>query len=190
MSSTPSLSIVTVSDRAWHKIEEVKYCGYDALLPWKGAVAKRYLPYTFDWHSLAALSRALEAIETEGLAEQIERHHRTALFCRERLRKMGLKLYVKGHEENELQREDEGGMGYAATVTAVYVPLRQYGGHFDSWDEFDTALRARGLVVGGSYGALAGKVFRLGHMGSQADPDLVARGLDTIAAVLKDKESI
>ena len=53
------------------------------------------------------------------------------------------------------------------------------------WPEFDRRLRARGLAVGGSYGPLAGKVFRLGHMGSQADLDLVSRALDVIEAVLK-----
>jgi aspartate aminotransferase-like enzyme len=55
-----------------------------------------------------------------------------------------------------------------------------------SWADFDTALRNRGLVVGGSYGQLAGKVFRLGHMGSQAEKKLVRRALDVIAETLKD----
>jgi aspartate aminotransferase-like enzyme len=40
-------------------------------------------------------------------------------------------------------------------------------------------------VVGGNYGQLAGKVFRLGHMGSQAEKKLVRRALDVIAETLK-----
>jgi aspartate aminotransferase-like enzyme len=53
-----------------------------------------------------------------------------------------------------------------------------------SWSDFDTAARKRGLVVGGNYGQLAGKVFRIGHMGSQAEKKLVQRALDVIADVL------
>ena len=41
--------------------------------------------------------------------------------------------------------------------------------------------------MGGSYGALAGKVFRIGHMGSQADMELVKRGMDVIERVLKGR---
>jgi aspartate aminotransferase-like enzyme len=55
-----------------------------------------------------------------------------------------------------------------------------------SWDQLDAALRRRGTVVGGSYGPLAGKVFRIGHMGCQADMDLLERGMDTLADVLQE----
>jgi len=40
------------------------------------------------------------------------------------------------------------------------------------------------LVVAGSYGPLTNKVFRLGHMGTQADKDLVVQALDVIKKVL------
>jgi aspartate aminotransferase-like enzyme len=40
------------------------------------------------------------------------------------------------------------------------------------------------LVVAGSYGPLADKVFRLGHMGSQADMSLVQQAMDVIAGAL------
>jgi aspartate aminotransferase-like enzyme len=35
-------------------------------------------------------------------------------------------------------------------------------------------------VVGGSYGPIAGKVFRLGHMGTQADMGLMSQALDVL----------
>ena len=41
------------------------------------------------------------------------------------------------------------------------------------WERLNRELRARGVGVGGNYGALAGKVFRLGHMGTQAHVSLV-----------------
>ena len=45
-------------------------------------------------------------------------------------------------------------------------------------------LREKGLAVGGNYGTLAGKVFRVGHMGSQADDVLVEKGMSIIQSVL------
>jgi aspartate aminotransferase-like enzyme len=45
-------------------------------------------------------------------------------------------------------------------------------------------LREKGLVTAGSYGPLAEKVFRLGHMGSQANMDLMNRALEVIAGAL------
>jgi len=38
-------------------------------------------------------------------------------------------------------------------------------------------LRKQGVVVGGNYGDLKGKVFRIGHMGSQANKELVDKAL-------------
>jgi aspartate aminotransferase-like enzyme len=52
------------------------------------------------------------------------------------------------------------------------------------WPELDRRLRAQGIVVGGNYGKLAGKVFRIGHMGTQATDDLLARGTAALRAAL------
>jgi aspartate aminotransferase-like enzyme len=67
------------------------------------------------------------------------------------------------------------------TVTAAKTPAGW------SWEDLDQELRARGLVVGGSYGILQGEVFRIGHMGSQAKRDLVERGMDILEELLKSK---
>ena len=69
LSCAPSISIVTISERAWRIIEQRQYCGYDALLPWRDVVrARALLPYTFDWNALASLERSLDSMLTEGLA--------------------------------------------------------------------------------------------------------------------------
>jgi aspartate aminotransferase-like enzyme len=68
------------------------------------------------------------------------------------------------------------------TVTAIYVPDGW------TWAELDGTLREHGVAMGGSYGALAGKVFRVGHMGSQADMELVKEGLAVLEEVLSRKK--
>jgi len=161
--SCPSdLSIVAVSPRAWATMAEVDYRGYDALLPFSDAVAKRYFPYTPHWHGIAALEVASRRILDEGLETVIARHSRVAQICRRGVLELGLELYPRREEY------------CSPTVTAVKVP------EAIGWPELDRRLRERGVGVGGNYGPLAGKVFRLGHMGSQADDALVARALEAL----------
>ena len=145
--------------------------GYDALLPWKTAVADKYFPYTFDWHSLAAFSVACDDLLREGIPASIQRHREIAQHCRQRLIQMGFSLYLKDAES------------CSPTITAAYVPLKGTptalpgGREWESWEAFDEALRKQGVVVGGNYGDLKGKVFRIGHMGSQANKELVDKAL-------------
>jgi aspartate aminotransferase-like enzyme len=53
-----------------------------------------------------------------------------------------------------------------------------------SWLELDRQLRAQGVGIGGNYGQLAGRVFRIGHMGTQADESLVNQTLEALSRAL------
>lgn len=170
LSILPDLSILTVSERAWKKAESVGYAGYDAILPWRSAIETKSMPCTHNWHANAALNLSLRHIlDEEGLEQSFARHAEAAEYCRGRIRAMGLRLYAA---DDSIA---------SPTVTAVLVPDGW------TWPELDMALRARGTVVGGSYGKLAGRVFRIGHMGSQADMELLKNGLDILEDVLKSK---
>jgi aspartate aminotransferase-like enzyme len=166
LSLMPDLSMVSVSERAWAAAAETRYVGYDALAPWRTARADRYFPYTHNWHALAGLQVGLRLLLDEGLQAVYARHAEVAAYCRERLRGMGVRLFPVSDAIS------------SPTVTAAYVPDGW------TWEALDKALRAEGMVVGGNYGKLAGKVFRIGHMGSQAEKALVARGMDVLAGVL------
>ena len=168
LSAFPDLAAVTISERAWETIAEVDYPGYDALLPYRDALEKRWYPYTPAWASLAALHEACRLVLDEGLEAAYARHAQVAQHCRDRAREMGLSLYPV----------DEAGC--SPTVTALNVP-RQLG-----WEELNQRLREHGMGVGGSLGPLAGRVFRIGHMGTQADLALVDRGMDVLARALSN----
>lgn len=166
LSALPDMSFLSVSEAAWAAIDAVDYPGYDALKPFRTALERAYFPYTPHWHGLAALHTAAGLLLEEGLEAVFARHAESAALCRQSLREMGLSLYPR----------DE---AYAApTVTAVTVPA------WTTWAALDAALRQRGMAVGGNYGPLAGRVFRIGHMGSQADPALVQRGMAVLAESL------
>jgi aspartate aminotransferase-like enzyme len=167
LSLMPDLSMISVSERAWAAVAETGYTGYDALAPWRTALADKYFPYTHNWQALAGLQVSLRMLLDEGLDHVYARHARVAAYCRERLRAMNVRLFPISDEFS------------SPTVTAAYVPEGW------TWAALDQALRAHGMAVGGNYGKLAGKVFRIGHMGSQAEMGLVERGMDVLEGVLR-----
>jgi aspartate aminotransferase-like enzyme len=167
LSALPDTCFLSVSEAAWEIIDEVNYVGYDAVQPFRKAVANHYFPYTPGWQATAGLNAGAEAILQEGLEACFKRHAEVADFCRKRLVEIGYTLFPAS------------GAVPSPTVTAVHVPDGV------AWSEFDRRLRVRGLVAGGSYGPIAGKVFRLGHMGTQADMELV-----TLALKVLEKEFV
>jgi aspartate aminotransferase-like enzyme len=168
LSAPPSMSFLSVSERAFEVARLVGYVGYDAILPFEHAQRDHYFPNTPYWHGVAAMNAGAEMILNEGLQHSFDRHKKVAEFCREYLVDLGLTLFP-----------DKDAVP-APTVTAVNVPEKI------EWSELDRRFREHGLVVGGSYGPLTGKVFRLGHMGSQANMELLGKALDVIEAVVKE----
>jgi aspartate aminotransferase-like enzyme len=169
LSLPPSLSISTVSSRAWDAVKRVNYAGYDAYLPWRDVPAVGVMPYTHDWQSMTALNISMSSIMEEGMENAFNRHASAASFCRKAAMEMGLKLFPSSEAI------------CSPTVSAFYVPDGW------TWAAFDAALRRRGVVVGGNYGKLAGRVFRIGHMGSQADKLLIGRGMCEIKEVVESR---
>ena len=167
LSAPADLSFTTISPKAWEIINEINYIGYDALKGYQHAQEEFFFPYTPNWHGIAALNAGAKKIIDEGLENAIQRHLKVATYTRERVKEMGLSLYPS---KDAIQ---------SPTVTAINVPERF------TWPELNKAFRKHGLVVGGNYGQLAGKVFRIGHMGVQADKKLVKRALDVIENVVK-----
>jgi aspartate aminotransferase-like enzyme len=167
LSVPPNMAFLSVSERAWEIIEEVNYPGYDALKPFHHAQDNFYFPYTPDWHGMAALNTGAELILKEGLENSFQRHAQAAAFCRDGLTALGISVFPKPDAIP------------APTVTAARVPEKF------TWQDFDRDLREHGLVVGGSYGPLTGKVFRLGHMGTQANIELIQQAMDVLEKVIK-----
>jgi aspartate aminotransferase-like enzyme len=168
LSVPPGMCFVAVSPAAWEVVRAVDYPGYDALLPFISAQEDFYFPFTPYWHGMAALYAGTQRVLKEGLAAGFARHERAAALCRVMLQECGYELFPAR------------GAVWAPTVTAVKVPERI------GWDVLNRRARQQGLAVGGSYGPLAGKVFRLGHMGSQADPDLVAQAVEVLRQIKTD----
>ncbi|MBO4369682.1 MAG: alanine--glyoxylate aminotransferase family protein [Desulfovibrio sp.] len=171
LSLPPSLSFSSVSPSAFARMEEVNYQGYDAFLPFKTIYQDGRCPYTPDWHGFAALYASLNALFHEGLTTVYARHNACQRFVLSALAELHIRLWPKKSTDA------------SPTVTAALIPE---GFSWPSWQE---ALRKRGLIVAGSFGPMAGKVFRLGHMGEQARMHLVQAALDVIEIVLHKRQS-
>ena len=163
LSVPPSMTFMGISQAAWEVIEAVDYAGYDALKPWRGVPEAGICPYTPYWHGTAALKQSSELILNEGAAACFKRHAAVAEACRQGLLDLGIHLFPAP------------GAVPSPTVTAAYVPAGV------AWPAWRQSLKEAGLAVAGSFGPMAGNVFRLGHMGEQANMDLLERALAIIA---------
>lgn len=170
LSAPAGMCFMTVSPNTWEVVDQVDYPGYDALKPFRTATQTGAFPYTPYWHGTAALCVAVERLLKEGLERSFKRHNEVAAYCRGRIVKSGLSLFPAPSAIP------------SPTVTAVNVP------DGISWEDLDALFRNYGLVVGGNYGPLAGKVFRLGHMGTQAEMGLVREACDVIDKVVSKLE--
>jgi len=167
LSCPADMSILAVSDAAWTRMAEIGYHGYESLLPFRGAAQDPTLfPCTPNWPGVAALSAACNAVMDEGLKHVFARHNAVADQCRKGLARLGIALWTSPEAVN------------SPTVTAARIPQGF------TWPEWRDALAQHGLVVGGSLGPMNGTVFRLGHMGTQADADRMDCALAVMEKVM------
>jgi aspartate aminotransferase-like enzyme len=98
-------------------------------------------------NEIVALGEALRIVREEGLEARFARHHRIASAMRAGLQEIGLELFT-----NAACRAD--------TLSVVLLPK----GVADA--DFRKENASRGVVLAGGLGPIAGKAFRLGHMGN------------------------
>ncbi|RHN57893.1 putative transaminase [Medicago truncatula] len=109
-----------------------------------------YWPYTPSIPLLYGLRAALDLIFEEGFENVILRHKRLTKATRLAVEAWGLK--------NCCQQEEE---WYSASVTAIIVPP-----NIDNGEIVSRAWKRYNLSLGGGLNKVAGKVFRIGHVGN------------------------
>ncbi len=145
----PGLSFNCVSEKA-------RKASAQAALPrsywaWEDMIASNktgYFPYTPATNLLYGLREALCMLQEEGLPCVFARHQRHAEATRRAVNAWGLEVLCAVPEE------------YSGTLTAVVMPA----GH-DADRLRAVILEAFDMSLGIGLGRLAGKVFRIGHLG-------------------------
>jgi alanine-glyoxylate transaminase/serine-glyoxylate transaminase/serine-pyruvate transaminase len=107
-----------------------------------------YFPYTPATQLLRGLRAALDLIAEEGLENIFARHRRLAEGVRKAVDAWGLKLCAKAPQ------------WHSDTVSAILVPEG-----IDSANVVKRAYGAYQTSLGGGLNKVAGKVFRIGHLG-------------------------
>jgi alanine-glyoxylate transaminase/serine-glyoxylate transaminase/serine-pyruvate transaminase len=110
--------------------------------------AQGYFPYTPAATLLRGLRASVDMLLEEGLDEVFARHRRLANAVRSAVDAWGLRNCAHGPE------------WFSDTVTAIMVPEG-----FDANDVIRTAYDRYELSLGGGLNKVAGKVFRIGHLG-------------------------
>lgn len=151
----PGLAMVSVSERGWQAHEQAKMPRfYFDLGKAKEFLAKGQTPWTPAISIFFALDVALKSLTAEGIDGIVARHQRIADQTRAGMKSLGLRLLAdEAHASN--------------TVTAVRVPdgVEWPKLYKMLQDDYDT------LIEGGQ-GPLAGKIFRIGHLGFVTEKDI------------------
>jgi alanine-glyoxylate transaminase/serine-glyoxylate transaminase/serine-pyruvate transaminase len=153
---------VAAGPRAWKAVDDgrAKVAGwYLNLKTWRS-----YVERMGDWHPhpttmptnvMVALETAVEQFLAEGQEARMRRQAAAARRVREGLRELGFEMLV----------DDD-----AASPVCTAVLARP---GMDVRDYMTWLLHERGLHISGGLGPLAGRIFRIGHMGAGADPAVV-----------------
>src|SRR6059058_2705637 len=165
----PGMAILAVSERALTASEKAT-CPR-AFWDWRPILERNRrgeFPYTPATMLLFGLEEALKMLDEEGLPDVFKRHWRLAEACRRAVRALGLAILCRNPAE------------YSHTLTAVVMPPG-----FDSDEFVRHAYHRLNLSLGVGLGAVKGKVFRIGHLGSLNELDMLG-GLAGVEMALKD----
>lgn len=173
LGGSPGLSLLSISPAAWKAMEskaDPLRGSFLSILDWKDTwIEKKTFPYTPSVSTMYALESVLAQALEEGMERMATRHATVARACRRGVEAMGLDLWVAREEIA------------APCVTGVVMP----DGIEDA--ELRGHLRDRyGVMISGGYGELAGKLFRLGHMGLAAHPTYLTAQLAMLERTLVD----
>jgi aspartate aminotransferase-like enzyme len=151
----PGLAMVSVSEKAWQANAQAKMPRYY----WDFSKAKNFLqkgqtPWTPAISLFYALDTTLDLMLNEGLSNIFMRHARVAQKARDGIKSLGLSLFPD---------ED-----YASnTVTAVNAT-----DNIDVPKLIQILREEHDVVIAGGQRKLAGRIFRIGHLGAVDEDDI------------------
>jgi alanine-glyoxylate transaminase/serine-glyoxylate transaminase/serine-pyruvate transaminase len=153
----PGLGFNAVSEKAMAAARDAtlprSYWDWEAML---GPNGNGFFPYTPATNLLYGLDVALEMLLDEGLENVFARHDRFAEATRVAVRAWGLEILCRNPAE------------YSSSLTAILMPE----GH-DADALREVILQRFDMSLGAGLSKVAGKVFRIGHLGDFNDLTLM-----------------
>jgi len=165
----PGMAILAISERALGASEKAR-CPR-SYWDWQPVLERNRrgeFPYTPATVLLFGLEEAIAMLDEEGLPRVFARHARRHASASRAVRGLGLEILCRNPAE------------HSNTLTAVVMPSG-----FDSDEYIRHANRRLDLSLGVGLGAVKGKVFRIGHLGSLNELELLG-GLAGVEMTLRD----
>ncbi len=174
LETPPGLAPIAVTPAGWDYIDHQKapsHGWYLNLRTWRQYEQEwthHPYPVTIAINNVVALNRALERILEEGLEARYERHRRAAAVLREGLERLGFTMFADRRWASP-------------TVSVAYPPKG-----VDPNVLVRTLRERHHIAIAGGLLDLAGKVVRIGHLGTQAHPETMQRVTDALEACLRE----
>ncbi len=151
----PGLGFVAVSQRAWEAYKKADLPRYylDLGKARKDA-QKNTTPFTASVNMIVALRESLQMMQEEGLANIFARHRRHCIATRNGIKALGLPLLTQDHCASP-------------AITAV-APVT-----VDAEKVRSVMKKNFNIALAGGQDHLAGKIFRMGHLGYVSDRDIL-----------------
>ena len=153
----PGLSFNALGEKALSVAKVSKmpksYWGWDEMI---ASNKTGFFPYTPATNMLYALGEAIDMLHEEGLENVFARHDRHAEATRRAVKAWGLEILCKEPRH------------YSSSLTAIMMPA---GHDADAYRK--TALEHFDVSLGTGLSKVAGKVFRIGHLGDTNDLTII-----------------
>lgn len=146
--AAPGLAMIAASERGWAAMETARMPRfYFDLRKHRESAKSGETPWTPAIAVVFQVDEGLRLMAQEGSAAIFARHEACAAATQAGLEALGFQLFADPAHRSR-------------TVTAAHIPDGL------DWKAFNGLVKRDGVVVAGGQGKLAGKVFRVGHLGS------------------------
>lgn len=167
--ASPGIVIVSVSEKAWHAIDQSQTPSYffDLRLARKAYDEKRLTPYTAPTTILYGLQEALNIIREEGFINVLDRYRLLTKALRNGIKAIGLEPFVGDDRASQ-------------TVTTVRTPPS-----IDSAAVRKTMRETYHVYIAGGLGEMEKTTFRIGHLGYVGRGDIL-NGISALELALAE----
>lgn len=176
LEAVPGVGFVSVSPRAWELVDhhpELGHGWYLNLATWRKYVKEwgtwHPSPVTLPSNNVLAVLASMRRIMEGGLEAHFAKYVRASQMVRRGLENLGFEMFVPA--------------AYAAPiVTAVRARPEFEVADLSKW-----LAEERSIAIGGAFGPLSGKIFRVGHLGKAAEREYLIDFLFAVEEFLRSK---
>jgi alanine-glyoxylate transaminase/serine-glyoxylate transaminase/serine-pyruvate transaminase len=176
LEAVPGIGFISISPRAWELVDKRPALGHGWYL--NLATWRKYVKEWGTWHpspvttpvsNVLAVLTSMRRIISGGLDAHFAKYARASQVVRKGLENLGFEMFV-----------DE---QYASPIVTGVKGRPE----FEVAEMIKWLAEERGIAVGGAFGAVAGKIFRVGHLGKAAEREYLIDFLFAVEEFLRYK---